>query len=479
MNPTPTDEQADIRDTCSADGPNIMINALAGTGKTSTLELIERATKVKPILYLVFTAKNREEATERMLSTTTVRNFNGLGHRVWAQACASKLVMNKKKTNDILIDLIKSSPRKTQGPMWDSLWSVVHGVGLAKALGYIPEGKYPDARRLCTQTEFHQQLEEQPDDLISDLIDEVLHRSIRMAYDGVIDYNDQIYMPALFGGSFPRFPLVMVDEYQDLNPTNHALIDRVAKHSRLIGVGDPWQNIYGFRGAKAEGMREAVTKYSMAQRSLSISFRCPEAIVENARWRVPHYKWIKRGGHVEALTTLPGISIPDDAAIICRNNAPLFRVALNLLASGRSVSVAGSDIGPKLIGMMKKLGPAELDQASVLSAIDDWEQERLAKGSTTAEDMAQCMRVFASYGSSLGLAMAVAAHMFNQAGQIKLLTGHKAKGLEFPCVYHLDPHLLRSDEQDLNLRYVIETRSEDKYFTINSLDIKWPAREYP
>jgi hypothetical protein len=48
------------------------------------------------------------------------------------------------------------------------------------------------------------------------LIDSVLTDSIRLAYEGQIDFDDQIYMPTLFGGTFPRFPLVMVDEAQDL-----------------------------------------------------------------------------------------------------------------------------------------------------------------------------------------------------------------------------------------------------------------------
>jgi hypothetical protein len=44
--------------------------------------------------------------------------------------------------------------------------------------------------------------------------------------------------------------------------------------------------------------------------------------------------------------------------------------------------------------------------------------------------------------------------------------------LEWNTVYHLDPFLLRPDEQDLNLRYVITTRAMDTYYEINSQDIK-------
>lgn len=470
--PDPTTEQTTILSAATGLSDNLMISALAGTGKTTTLEMIERAVDAKPILYLCFNKKVAEEASDRMLSTTTIRTFNSLGHRIWAKSCAKTLVVNPKKTQDILRGIINEIPRADQGPVWDSFWPVVHGVGLAKALGYIPDGKFPTGKRLITQGAFHARLEETPDDLTAELIDAVLTRSISEAYQGRVDYNDQVYMPALFGGTFPRFPLVKVDEVQDLNPTNHALLDKLVKH-RLIAVGDPYQSIYGFRGAMQSGMETLAARFSTRPLDLSISFRCPQAIVEAARWRVPHFKWIKPGGHVETLHKLSPDDISDESVFICRNNAPLFRLALHLLANQRSVSVAGSDVGPKLIAIMRKLGDPGLSAGGVVSAINDWLDERIARGSTVAEDQAECMKVFAGFGSTLGQAISYAEHLFSQRGAIRLMTGHKAKGLEFPIVYHLDPWLCREDEQDLNLRYVIQTRSMDQYFEVDSRSIQW------
>jgi superfamily I DNA/RNA helicase len=468
-----TEEQKHILERAVSNTDNLMLNALAGCGKTTTLEMIEREVDTKPILYLCFNKKNADEATDRMLSTTTVRTFNSLGHRIWAKACAkSSLSLNPRKSQEILREIIQAVPKRDQGPIWEVFWDVVGAVGLAKAMGYVPEGVFPTARRLCTQGSFHSALDEPPDDLVSDLIDAVLTRSIKQSYAGTIDYNDQIYMPALFGGAFPRFPLVKVDEYQDLNPTNHAMLDKLVKH-RLIGVGDPWQNIYGFRGAKAEGMAEAQANFKMTPCNLSTSFRCPSEIVKHVHWRVPHFKWIREGGSVEQATKIPGSSISDNAAIICRNNAPLFRLALSLLSHKRSVSVAGSDVGPKLLAMMKKLGAEDAPQASFLSAIEDWRAEKLAKGNASASDLADCMKVFAGFGSTKSQAISYAEHLFAQKGSIRLLTGHKSKGLEFDTVYHLDPWLLSDTEQDKNLRYVISTRSRDRLIEIDSRNIQW------
>lgn len=468
----PTSEQEHILSLSTGTEDNLMINALAGTGKTTTLEMIERAVKAKPILYMCFNKKIADDASKRMLSTTTVRTFNSLGHRIWAKSCSMNLTLDPKKSHTILREIINETPRKASGPLWDSYWSVIHGVALAKALGYVPTGKYPSARRLIDASALASRLEETPDDLTADLIDAVLTRSIAQAYKGRIDYNDQVYMPALFGGTFPRFPLVKVDEVQDLNPINHALLDKLVKH-RLIAVGDPFQSIYGFRGAMQSGMAALAAKFKTTPTHLSTSFRCPQAVVEAARWRVPHFNWIKEGGHVEGLNQLDVADISDDSAIICRNNSPLFRTAMGLLKLGRSVSVAGSDVGPKLIGIMKKLGEPSMSTASLLAAIDDWLAEKLARESTTATDLADCMRVFASFGSTLSTAISYAEHLFAQKGTIRLMTIHKSKGLEFETVYFLDPWLCREDEQDLNCRYVAQTRSMNNLFEINSRDIRW------
>ena len=58
----PTEEQAAIIHAATSTSDNLMLNALAGTGKSSTLKMIDRAIKTKPALYLVFNRRNAYEA---------------------------------------------------------------------------------------------------------------------------------------------------------------------------------------------------------------------------------------------------------------------------------------------------------------------------------------------------------------------------------------------------------------------------------
>ncbi len=469
---TLTHEQDDILKAAKASKNNLMISALAGVGKTTTLELVERAVPRGPVLYLCFNRKNADDATKRMLPTTSVRTFNGMGHRIWGTG--RTISINPRKSNSILREIIDNAPKDYKDTLWGVYHEVLSGVGMAKALGYIPDSHTQFSKRLISRSAFHRSLEELPDDLTADLIDTVLQRSIKQSYEGLLDYNDQVYMPALFGGAYPQFPLVLVDEYQDLSPVNHALLKKLVR-GRLIGVGDPWQNIYGFRGAKAGGIEEATEAYKCEELPLSISFRCPEAIVRNVHWHVPHFRWFNEGGIVEKPNHLPVSDISDDTTIICRNNAPLLSMAFRLLSAGRSITIAGSDIGPRIVGIMKKLGPETLQRSGVMESITEWQLDKLEKESRTATDMAECMRVFAKQGKDLRAAIAYAEHIFKQQGSILLTTIHKAKGLEWPNVIHLDPWLVRKDphEQNKNLDYVCSTRSSDRLTEIESDQIEW------
>lgn len=475
----PTAEQQAIIDACLGSDRPLMMVARAGTGKTSTLEMADRRISRKPHLYLVFNKKNQVEAEKKLPSTTTCRTFNGLGHRIWAGYCSSRLSLDTKKKSDIWRQLLSEVPKDQHKTLWEIWDGVSQGVELARALGYVPESQLSKLRHpaLCTRSELHSHLDEEPDDLTADLIDVVLAESIKQSFAGRIDFNDQIYMPALFGGDYPNFPIVLVDEYQDLSPVNHQMIKLLTKKGRLIGVGDDAQAIYAFRGARAGGMDIAIEHYKMSTHELSVSFRCPSEIVKNVHWRVPNFTGARNGGTVEHLDRLDLEGINPNGVVICRNNAPLMRMAFGLLASGHSVSVAGTDIGPKLIATMRKLGNDSMSQQAVLDAIAEWLANKLDKGSKTAPDFAECMRIFAKHGKTLGTAISYAEHIFKAEGSITLITGHRSKGLEWDHVYHLDSWILKNEGQDRNIRYVIDTRTKDRLSYIDSRSIDWPSSE--
>ena len=100
---TLTMEQEAIVDYATMQTGNLMINALAGTGKSATLKFIDQKSKTRPCLYLVYNKRNADEArkSDGFASTTTIKTFNALGHGIWAGACAHKLTLDKAKSRTL------------------------------------------------------------------------------------------------------------------------------------------------------------------------------------------------------------------------------------------------------------------------------------------------------------------------------------------------------------------------------------------
>ena len=81
------------------------------------------------------------------------------------------------------------------------------------------------------------------------------------------------------------FDMVVVDEYQDLNACELAILRQLAdRDTSIFGVGDDDQSIYSFRRAAPEGIRRFLDDYpAAADYTLSVSHRCGSDIITWAR----------------------------------------------------------------------------------------------------------------------------------------------------------------------------------------------------
>lgn len=490
---TPTEEQLAIIDAARNTTDNLLIEALAGAAKTSTLELIAEALPGKPILCIAFNKKIAEEMALRLPSHCVARTMNSIGHNAWGQFLAKgKMTLDKNKMGGILKDFELSRPEKEE--LREVFGEVVQLASRAKLMGYVPDGRFEEATHLIDRETLEEVLAEaEYGSLAWSLLDRMLMRSIKLAYDGTIDFDDQIYMSTLFGAQLPRFPLVLVDEAQDLSPLNHYMVQQLVGNRRIIAVGDSFQSIYGFRGAVSDGMNVLRQRFQMKVFHLSISFRCPKAVIQLARKRAPNMQWSEfaeegmvidlagwldaAGGKINTMEWGPSL-FPAHAAVICRNNAPLLSLGLKLLKAGRGIQMAGLDISKRLIKVLQEFGDREMSQQELLEHLARWRAGKLNEGKLkpeTVEDRYACLVVFAEATATLGAAIAHAEALFAAEGPIKLLSGHKSKGLEWDHVFHLDPWRVpsafaRTQEeivQESNIEYVITTRAKKSLTLIN------------
>jgi len=368
---------------------NASIEAVAGSGKTTTI--VEAANRLPPDSRSLFLAFNKSIATElaaRLPAHVTAKTLNSLGHSAWSNFVKPKrLRLDSNKTRSVIDDLFSQS----ECILYRS--PVSRMVSLAKSAGLVPQGIHDGAIGMLEDSQdvwldmidWHdidfQDKRATPEYAI-DLARDVLRESIAMGHMQVIDFDDQLYMTVIYGAPMERFDFVFVDEAQDLNPIQHRLLEMAIKPGtgRLVAVGDPRQAIYGFRGADAASMNNLQKTFATITLPLSISYRCPQAVVAEARKLVPHIQPSPTAplGKVQALPRYNAETFEDTDAILCRNAKPLISLAFGFIRAGRGCKVLGRDIGAGLQALIKKMNATDInDLEERLDAYLDRETEKM------------------------------------------------------------------------------------------------------
>jgi DNA helicase-2/ATP-dependent DNA helicase PcrA len=350
----------------------------------------------------------------------------------------------------------------------------------------------------------------------------VLARSIELGRESV-DFDDMLYLPVIAGVEFDRYDVVLVDEAQDVSGIQMEMIGRMAA-GRVIAVGDRKQSIYGFRGAGTESMDILQHRFQMRALPLSVSYRCPVAVVRHARQWVPQIEHREgaEDGYVglegtdwagQAELALDGISKwqwiadfqPGDA-ILCRLTRPVVAAAFQLIRQRVACHVLGRDIGKGLVDLVRRvIKKARLSEESRLGAfvealgeyMGDQRYRLTAKRKMTElgklEDQVMTVMVFAEElerpegeeEAMVSKLIASIERLFvdngnGTAGMVQLSTIHKFKGLEADRVFILDAgetlpcKWARSGwemAQERNCAYIAATRArrELRYITTGDL----------
>lgn len=520
----PTPEQQAILDAALADRRSIMIDALAGCTKTTILQMLAAALPQEPSLALAFNVKIKKELEARFPSHFEIKTLNGLGHSAWQRAIGKRLTLDDRKLGKLVTEHIKLSGNEVSQDEWDQLRRLVTA---AMQVGIVPASRPHQGLTSDTFTNWADlaidQLMLQPPVWFLEIARGVLKASVDLSFEGTISFDDQIYMPTLFNGVFPRFPLVMVDEAQDLSPLNHIMVKKCAA-DRLIVVGDPKQAIYGFRGADSSSMENMLKlRKEWVRLPLYLTFRCPSVVVARQQDHAPGYRaapsnaegqWLSwpKGAPAVGDVMAPGEPSPmwtwerdlspatgaGTVAILCRNNGPLLSLAFKLIRQGVGCVMLGRDIGKGLVALSKKLLPhnntpttecAELIEAwreheTQLARVNEREDKVAA-----VEDRAACLFAVLESGmckTSGELRTKLEALFSRDTGRVTLVSIHRSKGLEWDCVLHLDPWRIPSKyaraaaargdrtqlQQELNLRYVCETRTKHTLISANLEDFQ-------
>jgi superfamily I DNA/RNA helicase len=126
---------------------------------------------------------------------------------------------------------------------------------------------------------------------------------------GVIDFDDMPLLalkalrenPWLRKAIAAKYPILAVDEYQDLGRALHAMVMGLCFQSgiRLFAVGDTDQSIYGFTGANPELLRQLSQREDVETVRLGLNYRCGARIVTASEYALGEERGYKapEGAH--------------------------------------------------------------------------------------------------------------------------------------------------------------------------------------
>lgn len=463
-------QQLAIYEAQSSTPHNLQIEAVAGSGKTTTLVELARRAGGKTLI-LAFNKSIQMEMAQRAFNSD-VFTLNGMGHRILMRhRPGAKL--EKWKSYSWLRQNMSPELYEACGK------EVVRCVGIAKGLAFGINGPSTVDRFLGLIDSYGMSL---PPEYVKPA-SQIAHKAFLALTSPDLaqefDFDDQLYVPILEGWTFPAYDTVYVDEAQDLNPIQHLMLKALqGRGARIIAVGDRRQAIYGFRGALTNSMDVLRADFAMSEFPLSTTYRCDQAIVALAQEIVPQISARSNAGLGEVITAdeyPEPQAYGDGSLIICRNNAPIFDLALQFLKARLPCRVMSSflDEMEKFIEAFKAN-----DCATLVERLEAWFQkqkadceERGAWGKLEGlTDRYEVVNAFArEYKRTSELLSAVRQLSTSTRGP-RISTIHKAKGLESERVYLLRYDLLpspraTSDEarlQEENLRYVAITRAKSQ-----------------
>lgn len=498
--PTPTPEQAAIIATLR-DRPTVslMVDARAGSAKTTTIEMASHVMEVPSASFVAFNKRIATELETRIPPQFSAMTLNGMGHRAWMRVVSGKKV--NVDTDKVFKACKAIIPNDAMQADEDLMVQVLTLVRKAKSRGLVPIGA--PFNRVGLVSDIDRSWDDIAFETGLSLSDEAIYYArlvlldgIKQSYQGSIDFDDQIYMSVLFGGVFNRPHTLVVDEAQDLSPLNHEQLVK-SFGVRLVAVGDPYQAIYGFRGADNNSMTTLMDRFAFERLGLTYSFRCPKLVTKRQLEHVPDFKsWetcpqgtVERWPKAADLDCNHGWSIADlprSGFILCRNNAPLMKLAFAIIKTKRPVKILGRDIGATLGNLLDRIvNKQDVPVADAMPLLNAWKDVEMAKAVDSESKLAtiydrwECLQVLleASGATTSKGAVNFIKDLFSDEKRNDMLTlssGHKAKGLEEHWVMHLDPWRCPSKQaraaaergdpgpliQELNLKYVIETRTK-------------------
>jgi N12 class adenine-specific DNA methylase/superfamily I DNA/RNA helicase len=442
----PTPQQQAILD-AFLDGKGVAVQALAGTGKTTTLVLLARALMDRsPQARIVYTAFNASIVADarrgRFGDNVTASTMHSLARQALLQTSYAAKVEHADK-----------------GARWPEQWAEVLAITDVTAEtrdGAAPADAVEVARLvIATVRRFRESADDEPGrqhlPYLAGPAGSPLSKTVlsyaRKAWANIsdtgnarllaagralrVDHDDYLKVWAL---SRPRInaEAIFFDEAQDVNDVMRRVV--LDQPAQTVVVGDSHQSIYGFRGA-IDALKDWPADIVLPL-TQSWRFGQEAANFGNLFLRSLGSKLLLEGNPARD-TRLGSAAEPD--AILCRTNATAVAEVFAGLESGkRTALVGGGQAIREIAKAARDLQAGKGTKHPDLSRFADWDEVRhYAQHDEDGKSLQVFVRLIDRHGPG-GLIDMIGRLTpegdTRNPAQLTISTAHKAKGLEWDVV---------------------------------------------
>lgn len=477
-----TPEQQAVVD-AALDGVTIGVQACAGAGKTSTLVAVAHAFgNRKSLLYLAYNTALANEGKKRFPETVTSKTTHGLaytpmcGYRgaVWPNKKAGNAT-GRQVAETLGLRHVPLGGRTVTATrlgymVLTTMAAWCHSADDRLQSHHFRPGRYADVLTPSEIAALRRLVVPQAAELADRLLPE--RERDRQAARGAtitsLPFSHDLYLKQyvrmVVAGRIepPAQQLVMVDEFQDSNALILQLVQHLAGLGRqIIAVGDPYQQIYEWRGSV-----DALSQVTVDQRlRLRQSFRFgPETAALANAWLRQRFSLDEDlvFGNPAKSTPVSQVLRPNEATmILCRNNKSVAEHAVSLSNEGRTVLLPkGHEVAREIEDIEKLRIGAPLSPTSDYAVFTSFDELMEHADSDEGKRLKTLLKMIAEYSAE---ALVETMHKAGEAYKahvarggpdtegVVVCTGHASKGLESRRVIldtDFNPRKSRKDAED-------------------------------
>ena len=491
MNFTPSEYQQKIFDFVTKGTGNAVINAKAGSGKTTTLvEAMKLIPSKEKVLFVAFNKSIEQELSSRLTDypNVEVRTYHSLGYALLRNnlGVQNKVRINEYKYTTFINNNIYTLMPNAAALGKDKIRTLKNNLKQIVDFARFNLAETPkEIKEICKKYDITLVANE------PDIVPLILNWGSNQINE--IDYTDMIWLciERNIKTRTYKYDYIFIDEAQDSSIMQQALIKKCFKRgSRFVAIGDEFQCINAFAGADQDAFKKMQSEPNTILLDLPITYRCPKQVVEFAK----HITGVNIEVPETAIDGEINIDVnpydpKDNDMVLCRNTAHLVKLYMKYNRINKKSYLKGRNIGDtfktlllqvrqdylsrdmmrdgvfprlyeRLFEMINKeislTGMAYEDVVNTRSIMDFIDTikalEALSEGLIWKDDLIRKIEVIFTDNDKDGVCLS---------------TIHKAKGLEADNVFILCPSLIPSKAAkkdweiaaEANLEYVAVTRA--------------------